>query len=542
VPDEHDHDYRQPGFDQAGYPAPGRDGREYPRADDRGRGGYPGADDRGRSGYPDAGDRSRSGYPGAGDRGRGGYPGADDSGRSGYPDAGDRGRRSYAERGGRGPDYPAAGDYEPFFADARPAWPGSPERWAPEADPAEPPSGAGRRRTNNGRRGRTLWGSRNRLVLMVGVAVAVIGLGSWQLMAARAGDHGGSGSPLAAGKSPTAGPSGAHSSGRTSPSAASSATVTLDWVGDMTFGAPGAWPPSGTGSLFDAVTGYLQSDLTMGNLESALGDLPMSKCAAGETDCYEFEAPDSTAQVLKQHGFSAVNVANNHTLDAGTAGEANTNSVLQQSGLAYAGRPGQITYLTRNGITIALLGFAPWSYDADALDIPAAEALVRQAKQHAQVVIVMEHLGAEGDDAQHVTDSEEYYLGQDRGNSIAFTHGVIDAGADLVVGSGPHVLRGFQWYHGHLIAYSLGNFCGYNTLGLDSITSVSAVLHVTLGAQGQFVSGSITPLRLVEPGTPEPDPSGSAIGMINSLSQDDFGGNGAAVISAAGIISPPTAG
>jgi len=96
----------------------------------------------------------------------------------------------------------------------------------------------------------------------------------------------------------------------------------------------------------------------------------------------------------------------------------------------------------------------------------------------------MEHLGGEGDGAQHVVPGEEYYLGQDRGNSIAFTHGVIDAGADLVVGSGPHVLRGFQWYHGHLIAYSLGNFCGYNTLGLDSVTSVSAMLHVTLNAQG----------------------------------------------------------
>ena len=367
----------------------------------------------------------------------------------------------------------------------------------------------------------------------------MIGLASWQLVAARTG----SGSAntkhsLAAAKSPKAGPSGAHPSAATSPAA----TVSIDWVGDMTFGSPGAWPPDGTGSLLTAVPlSDLQSDLTMGNLESALGDLPLTKCAAGDSECYAFEAPDSTAQMLKQEGFSAVNVANNHTLDAGTAGEANTNTVLQQAGLLYAGRPGQITYFTRNGITIALLGFAPWPYDADALDIPAAEALVHQAAQHAKVVIVMEHLGAEGDDAQHVTDSEEYYLGEDRGNSVAFTHGVIDAGADLVVGSGPHVLRGFQWYKGHLIAYSLGNFCGYNTLGLDSITSVSAVLHVTLGAQGQFVSGSITPLKLVEPGTPELDPTGAAITTINTLSQDDFGGNGAVQISASGTIESPSA-
>lgn len=379
--------------------------------------------------------------------------------------------------------------------------------------------------------------------MAIGAAAAVIAVGSWQVVAARAGSRppGNGGHSLAGARSPAARPSAAHPSTVASPNSAAGGTVSIDWVGDMTFGTLNDWPPDGTGSLLDGVTSDLHSDLTMGNLESALGDLPMSKCRVGESDCYQFEAPDNTAAALKQDGFSAVNVANNHTLDAGSAGEANTDVALQDAGLAYAGRPGQITYLTRNGITIALLGFAPWPYDADALDIAAAQALVSQAKQHAQVVIVMEHLGAEGDAAQHVTDSEEYYLGQDRGNSVAFTHAVIDAGADLVVGSGPHVLRGFQWYHGHLIAYSLGNFCGYDTVGLDSITSISAILHVTLGAQGQFVSGSITPLRLVAPGTPEPDQADAAIGTINSLSQDDFGGNGAVQISAAGTIEPPSA-
>ncbi len=375
---------------------------------------------------------------------------------------------------------------------------------------------------------------RRAAVLASAVVVAVLVLGGWALVAARNG-HGGHPGHTAANREP-------H---RTTPSAsprpssqASRATFTIDWVGDMTFGTLNDWPPDGTGSLLDDVRSHLHSDLTMGNLETAVGDLPMSKCAPGETDCYEFETPDYTAMDLKRDGFSAVNVANNHTLDAGYAGEANTNKVLRAAGLAYAGRPGQITYLTRNGIKIALLGFAPWPYDADALDIPAAEALVRKAKQHAQVVIVMEHLGAEGDTAQHVRPGTEWYLGQDRGNSLAFTHGVIDAGADLVVGSGPHVLRGFQWYHHHLIAYSLGNFCGYDTLGLDSITSVSAILHITLGAQGQFVRGSITPLRLVSPGIPQVDPSRAAIGVINSLSEEDFGGHGAAHITAGGVIEP----
>ena len=374
--------------------------------------------------------------------------------------------------------------------------------------------------------------SRRPALLSVSIVLVVAAIGGWALVATKAKSPV---SPAAAavrgGTKPSTHRAAAHSAKRT-------ATFSLSWVGDMTFGTLNEWPPDGTGSLLSAMKPYLHSDLTVGNLESALGDLPMSKCSRREKDCYQFEAPTYTAKDLKRDGFSAVNVANNHTLDAGEAGEASTDRALRAAGLRWAGRPRQITYLTRNGIKIALLGFAPWPYDANALDIPAAKALVRQAKQHAQVVIVMEHLGGEGDDYRNVKPGEEYYLGQDRGNSIAFTHGVIDAGADLVMGSGPHVLRGFQWYRGHLIAYSLGNFCGYNTVGLDAYTSVSAILHVTLNARGRFVKGSITPLRLVSPGVPERDPDRTAISYINSLSRADFAGNGVVHISAAGRIEP----
>ncbi len=381
--------------------------------------------------------------------------------------------------------------------------------------------------TRERRRGVGSWAPRNQALLSVGIVMAIVVLGGWALLATKA--------------KPPAVP--AATSGQVVPAVQQAppagATVSITWVGDMTFGTLNAWPAAGTGSLLDGVKSDLHSDLTMGNLETALGTLPTSKCLPKEKDCYEFEAPGYTAMDLKRDGFAAVNVANNHTLDAGLAGEASTDAALRSAHLKWTGRPGQITYVTRNGIKIALLGFAPWPYDADALDIPAAEALVRQAKRHAQIVVVMEHLGGEGDDYRHVKPGEEYYLGQDRGNSIAFTHGVIDAGADLVMGSGPHVLRGFQWYHGHLIAYSLGNFCGYNTVGLDQYTSISAILHVTLDAQGKFVRGSITPLQLVSPGVPQVDPNRTAVSYINSLSRDDFAGNGAAHISAAGKLRPP---
>jgi poly-gamma-glutamate capsule biosynthesis protein CapA/YwtB (metallophosphatase superfamily) len=321
--------------------------------------------------------------------------------------------------------------------------------------------------------------------------------------------------------------------------AAQSATVSITWVGDMTFGTIGRYPPGGSASLLGGVAGHLRSLLTDGNLETALGTLPLSKCAPHEANCYAFEAPVDTATALSQAGFSAVNVANNHTMDAGAAGEQSTDAALRAAHLQYAGRPGQITYLRRGGFRIALLGFAPWPYDANMLDIAAAKRLVHRAKEHARLVIVIIHAGAEGVNAQHVRPGMETYLGEKRGNSIAFTHAVINAGADLVMGSGPHVLRAMQWYHGHLIAYSLGNFCGYYTLALDGVQADSAILHVTLRSNGTFVSGSITPIVLTGAGTPQLDPGGAAIRLINSLSADDFGGRGAVRITPGGRIRPP---
>src|SRR6185437_9065716 len=153
-------------------------------------------------------------------------------------------------------------------------------------------------------------------------------------------------------------------------------------------------------------------------------------------------------------------------------------------------------------------------------------------------VIVFIHAGAEGAGAQHVRAGMETYLGEERGDPVAFSHAVIRAGADLVLGSGPHVLRAMQWYHGRLIAYSLGNFTGYYTLGLGGVTADSAILHVRLRADGTFAGGSVTPVRLVGGGNPEPDPTRAGIGIINSLSRADLGTSGVR-ISASGKIEPP---
>ena len=152
---------------------------------------------------------------------------------------------------------------------------------------------------------------------------------------------------------------------------------------------------------------------------------------------------------------------------------------------------------------------------------PSPSSSARAAK--ADVVVVAIHAGAEGSTADHVPQGTEYYLGENRGDSRAFTHAVIDAGADLVVGSGPHVIRGVQWYHGHLIAYSLGNLAGWHTFGLGGTLSESAVISVTLRRDGRILGGHWTSLELADPGIPQLDPGDASLGLANQLSKADFG-------------------
>jgi poly-gamma-glutamate capsule biosynthesis protein CapA/YwtB (metallophosphatase superfamily) len=121
------------------------------------------------------------------------------------------------------------------------------------------------------------------------------------------------------------------------------------------------------------------------------------------------------------------------------------------------------------------------------------------------------------------------FLGENRGNSIAFTHAVVDAGADLVVGSGPHVLRGMEWYHGHLIAYSLGNFAGYKVFSMGGPLSISGILRVNLRGNGGFESATLVPTRMVGAGMPAIDPTESAHGIVRTLSKEDFGSHAVSV-------------
>ncbi|MEL6546220.1 MAG: CapA family protein, partial [Myxococcota bacterium] len=110
-----------------------------------------------------------------------------------------------------------------------------------------------------------------------------------------------------------------------------------------------------------------------------------------------------------------------------------------------------------------------------------------------------------------------------RGNVYELAHTLVDAGADLVFGHGPHVLRGMEIYKGRFIAYSLGNFSSYKTFNLSRNLGWSTVANVTIAPNGVALEAKLNPVIIVDPGRPVKDKKKRAIKEIRRLSKEDFG-------------------
>ena len=306
------------------------------------------------------------------------------------------------------------------------------------------------------------------------------------------------------------------SSGR---STESSTRVTVAFAGDIALLGPAPR------SLFAGVRGPLRrADVAIGNLEGTLSSGGTSKCPEKSTSCFAFQSPPQSAAVLRGAGFDDLNVANNHAFDYGASGEQQTLRALARYRLRWSGLPSQITVLDAHGVRVAVLGFAPYPWAQSLLDIPAAQGLVRRATARADLVVAVLHAGAEGVAHQHVPHGTEYYLGENRGNERRFAHALVAAGANLVLASGPHVLRGMQLFHDTAVAYSLGNFAtSGHALSTDDILGTGAILLVTLDADGATLSGRLLPVRMVNGAPRRIYGSSEVVRRVNALSRADFG-------------------
>ena len=322
--------------------------------------------------------------------------------------------------------------------------------------------------------------------------------------------------------------------------------ITIAAVGDVMMGSPfpngSRMPPNDGADLMKDVTPILSAaDIAFGNLEGPIIDTGISaKCRPGSTQCFAFRVPTRYGKYLKAAGFDVMSVANNHAGDFGLAGRTSTQKVLDEQGIKYAGSlepPATTAYLDVKGKKIALIGFGHNNGMPSVNDLDGARQLVLNAKKKADIVIVSFHGGAEGTDRQHVVNGSEMFLGENRGNLPAFTHTVVDAGASLVLGHGPHVMRGMELYKDHLIVYSLGNFCTYGWFTLAAETALSEIVEIKIGADGKFISGKINAVKQEGRGGPLLDRSGAAIRVVRNLSTTDFGVN-APKIADDGTITP----
>jgi len=284
-------------------------------------------------------------------------------------------------------------------------------------------------------------------------------------------------------------------------------------------------PPAGGKYLFDSVAAILKrGDIVFGNLEGTLSDYEGEpKECRDSANCYRFRSPESYGKNLAAAGFNLMSIANNHIYDFGSTGESRTRRTLGLHNIYYAGTFNMpYTFMQVKGRKIAFCAFAPNAGTADINDIDSAAALVRMLKDSADIVIVSFHGGAEGADYRRVYKGMEKYLGEKRGDLIKFSHAVIDAGADVVLGHGPHVTRAMDIYKGRIIAYSLGNFCTWGGISIAGVNGVAPLLELRINGSGEFIDGVIHPIKQIERGRPIIDKTGRAIKELRRLTKLDF--------------------
>jgi Bacterial capsule synthesis protein PGA_cap len=347
------------------------------------------------------------------------------------------------------------------------------------------------------------------------------------------------------------------------------ASVRLAFVGDINLGTatlPDGVPPDNGRGLFDRARPSLTGDLVIGNFEGVLADTGTStKCLVRappqkksrrsrrpiqkpdsmivRRNCYAFRTPTALAPRLVEAGFTHLNLANNHANDLGPAGRASTERTLDSLGITFYGPLQRIVIDTvRRGdslTTVGIIGFTTYPFAYNLLDIDRSAAVVDSIRPLVDLLLVTFHGGAEGVRALRTGEAAESLGAEPRGDLRRWARAVIDAGADAVIGHGPHVLRGMEFYRGKLIAYSLGNFLTYRGFNLDGPLGVTGVLQVEFSGQGSLRRARIVPMVQVPQRGPEPDPARTAVALVRRLSAQDFGATAARIGPIGDIAAPP---
>lgn len=314
-------------------------------------------------------------------------------------------------------------------------------------------------------------------------------------------------------------------------SAGSDDVIRIRAVGDIMLGTAtpdGFLRPVEKGNILKYISPLLNdADLTIGNLEGTLCDSGVTeKCEPDSLDCYLFRMPEIYGGDLRQSGFDFLSLANNHIGDFGAECITRSEHILDSLGIGWSGRPGSFSSRIVKGVRVAFIAFHSGGDCNSSLDHLAATEFITQVKADHELVIVSIHGGAEGLAAMTLPDSMEYYMGEPRGHLRKFSRLLIDAGADLILGHGPHVARAMELYRGKLIAYSLANFATYGRFNLQADRRFGGILEIELSRTGELTGAKIISTEQKYWGVPFLDREHRFTFLVDSLSRADLPGTG----------------
>ncbi len=321
--------------------------------------------------------------------------------------------------------------------------------------------------------------------------------------------------------------------------------LTIAMCGDIMMGTtyPSVRLPQNDGAdiFADVKQLFLDADLAAGNLEGVICEGGICTKNTSAANNYAFRMPESYVYLLKDAGFDYLNLANNHTNDFGTYGLERTRTLLEREGIRYSGLPDcESTVVEKDGVRYGICSFGHNSYTLKHTDTASVTRIVTELRPQCDILVVTFHGGAEGSKFSHLPNGPETYLGENRGNLRAFAHHCIDLGADIVFGHGPHVTRALECYNGHLIAYSLGNFCTTFGVNLSGVNGYAPVLVARITRDGQFVEGRIHSFIQTQGTGPKLDASDKVAQHMRSLSEADFRGQYGLEISDNGTLTRKT--
>lgn len=307
--------------------------------------------------------------------------------------------------------------------------------------------------------------------------------------------------------------------------------VTIALAGDIMMGTDfpsDDYLPKNDGcELFAEAAPFIRkADCAFANLEGTLfnDSGTVKKCEVPEL-CYAFRTPVSYACNLVNAGFDALSIANNHVNDFGLEGRLSTMKALKKAGLMYAGQYGycETALFRRHNVVYGFCAFGHSVNTPNLNDIDRVKTIVGKLRPKCDILVVSFHGGAEGMDYSHVPMDEEIFLGERRGDVLKFAHACVDAGADVVYGHGPHVVRALELYKGHIIAYSLGNFCTPYRFSIKGILDCAPLLTVNIDKNnGKFISGKIHSFKQYKGTGPRLDKTNKVAGYMRRLSMLDF--------------------